>query len=77
MKKCKKKINKLGKSKIRKADKAIKTSAKVKEVQELVGEVESVKKIISETLYVRSGIAVDLKNFTLMSVPSPKELMNQ
>ena len=53
-----------------KIKKVLKTDGKVKEIQRLAGSVESLNKIISETLYIQRGIAIDTKNFTLMSVPS-------
>lgn len=57
-------------------EKILKTTKQVKEVQKLAGSIESLNKIISETLYIQKGIAVDTKNFTLMSVPDAKELFN-
>lgn len=52
-----------------------KIAERVKVTEQTVGEVESVRKVISDTLFVRGNIAVDMKNFSLLSVTSPKELL--
>lgn len=64
------------KAKKNQINKILKTSKKVKKVQGLTREVESLNKIISDTLYIQKGIAVDIKNFTLMSLPDDKELFD-
>lgn len=54
---------------------ANKVAGQVKETEQTIGEVESVRKVISDTLYIRGNIAVDMKNFSLLSITSPKELL--
>lgn len=56
----------------------IKKAENVKRVvdytQSIVGEVDTVNKIISNTLYVRDNVAVDLQNFSLISISDFKSL---
>ena len=48
---------------------------KIEEVQGVIDAVERTNSIISDTLYIKGGIAVDLKNSSLMSIPTQKELL--
>ncbi len=64
------------KTKKNKVRKILKTDEKIEKVQKLANSVESLNRIISETLYIQKGIAIDIKNFTLMSVPNAKELLS-
>lgn len=43
--------------------------------QETVAKVQAIDQIITDTLQIRDGILVDLKNFSLISIPSKKDLM--
>lgn len=47
-----------------------KIADKVESTQETIEEVESIQKVISDTLYVKDNIAVDLRNFSLFSIPN-------
>jgi hypothetical protein len=65
---------------------SIKTSAnkvneveKIKDVvdkaQKVVGEVDTITKVISNTLYIRGNVAVDLQNYSLISISDPKTIL--
>lgn len=47
----------------------------VDNIQKVVGDVDNITKIISSTLYIRGNIAVDLKNYSLISVSNPKDII--
>lgn len=58
--------------------KRIERGEKVKKVvdgaQKIIGEVDNITKIISNTLYVRGNVAVDLQNYSLISISNPKDI---
>lgn len=62
---------------LRRIKEVSKATERIDAAREIVGKVESVKKVVSDTLYVKDNIAVDLKNFSLMSIPTSKKLLNQ
>lgn len=66
------KINKNKKVKISKVNK---TLNRVSSANETIAQVESARRIISETLYVKDNIAVDLKNFSMMSVTQSRDIL--
>lgn len=47
----------------------------VDETQKVVGDVDNITKIISNTFYVRDNIAVDLQNYSLISISNPKDII--
>ena len=47
----------------------------VDDTQKIVGDVDNITKIISNTLYVRGNVAVDLQNYSLISISNPKDIM--
>jgi hypothetical protein len=57
---------------IQKAENVAKEAQKA---QETVAKIQAIGQIITDTLQIRDGILVDLKNFSLISIPSKKELM--
>jgi len=71
------KSSKNSKKNIRRIEKVEKTVEKIDTVRETIGKVDSTNKVISDTLYIKDNVAVDLKNFSLMSIPNSKELFNQ
>lgn len=72
-----KKSSKNSKKNIGRIEKVEKTVEKIDTIRETIGKVDSTNKVISDTLYIKDNIAVDIKNFSLMSIPSSKELFNQ
>lgn len=63
---------------IKKYSTRVKKMAKIRErvevTKNITKEVDSVNKIISNTLYLRNNLAVDMKNFSLISVTSKEDL---
>ena len=47
----------------------------VDDTQRIVGDVDNITKIISNTLYVRGNVAVDLQNYSLISISNPKDII--
>lgn len=61
---------------MKKRDKKRKDNKSIKEVLDRVesvgstiSTVEEIQKTISDTIYIKGNIAVDLKNFSVMSIP--------
>ena len=69
-----KKKTKSGEIMSKRITKVSKLTEKIEATQKTAEKVESVNKIISDTIYIRDNIAIDLKNFSLISIPSSKEL---
>lgn len=67
------------KSFVKKSSEKIERVEKIKKVvdntQKVVGEVNNITKIISSTLYIRGNIAVDLQNYSLISISNPKDII--
>mgnify|MGYP001605846181 CR=1 FL=1 len=67
------------KSPIKKSSEGIKKIEKIKKVidntQKVVGDVENITKIISSTLYIRGNVAVDMQNYSLISISNPKDII--
>lgn len=57
---------------IERIDKAEKLREKVDTAQRVVSDVDAITKIISNTLYIGDNIAVDLQNYSLISVSDQK-----
>lgn len=47
----------------------------VNNTQKVVGDVDNITKVISSTLYMRGNVAVDLQNYSLISVSNPKDII--
>ena len=47
----------------------------VNNTQKVVGDVDNITKVISNTLYMRGNVAVDLQNYSLISVSNPKDII--
>ena len=47
----------------------------VSDTQKVVGDVDNITKVISSTLYIRGNVAVDLQNYSLISVSNPKDII--
>lgn len=47
----------------------------VNDTQKVVGDVDNITKVISSTLYIRGNVAVDLQNYSLISVSNPKDII--
>jgi len=47
----------------------------VNNTQKIVGDVDNITKVISSTLYMRGNVAVDLQNYSLISVSNPKDII--
>lgn len=58
--------------------KRIKKTLEIKRVvdstQGVMDEVSTINKVISDTLYIKDNIAVDLRNFSLISVAGYKDI---
>jgi len=57
-------------------DKIVKAIDRIDTTQETIQRVDATNKAISETLYIKDNVAVDLKNFSLISISSHKELLS-
>lgn len=55
--------------------KAEKVKGMVDNAQRVVSEVDTITKIISDTLYVRDNVAIDLQNYSLISISDPKNII--
>ena len=62
-------------AKVKRVDKVEKIKKIVNNTQKIIGDVDSITKIISSTLYMRGNIAVDLQNYSLISVSNPKDIV--
>ena len=64
---------------LKKAAERISKAEKVKEVvdntQKVIGEVDTITKTISDTLYIRGNVAVDMQNYSLISISDPKTII--
>lgn len=58
-----------------KVEKVQKIKKVVENTQRIIGEVDNITKVISNTLYVRGNVAVDLQNYSLMSVSNLKDII--
>lgn len=47
----------------------------VDDTQRVVGDVDNITKIISSTLYMRGNVAIDLQNYSLISISNPKDII--
>lgn len=56
-------------------ERARKAKEVVDNTQKIIDEVDTITKVISSTLYVRGNIAVDLQNYSLISVSDPKDIL--
>ncbi len=67
------------KSPIKKSSERVEKIEKIKKVidntQKVVGDVENITKIISSTLYIRGNVAVDMQNYSLISISNPKDII--
>ena len=67
------------KTSLKKSAERISKVEKVKEVvdntQRVVGEVDTITKTISDTLYIRDNVAVDMQNYSLISISDPKTII--
>ncbi len=72
MKHMKKKILPPQAERVKKVEKIKKV---VDDTQRIVGDVDNITKIISNTLYVRGNVAVDLQNYSLISISNPKDII--
>ncbi|MGC9602255.1 MAG: hypothetical protein ABSE76_00720 [Minisyncoccia bacterium] len=52
----------------------LKTIGRIDAVRSVVEDVNKLNRVVSSTLQVRDGIAIDEKNFSLTSIPSSKEI---
>ena len=59
---------------VKKIDEVLKIKEKVDVGQKIIGEVDTLNKVISDTLYIKDNVAVDLKNFSLISITAPKDI---
>ncbi len=67
------------KSPIKKSSEKIEKIEKIKKVidntQRVVGDVENITKIISNTFYIRGNVAIDMQNYSLISISNPKDII--
>lgn len=67
------------KTSLKKSAERISEAGRVKEVvdntQRVVGEVDTITKTISDTLYIRGNVAVDMQNYSLISISDPKTVI--
>lgn len=47
----------------------------VNDTQKVVGDVDNITKVISSTLYIRDNIAIDLQNYSLISVSNLRDII--
>lgn len=55
----------------------LKTLGRVEAARSVIRDVNKLNQIVSSTLQVRGGIAIDKKNFSLTSIPSTKEIFGK
>jgi len=60
---------------IKKINEVFKIKGKIDVGQKIIGEVDTLNKIISDTLYIKDNVAVDLKNFSLISITTSKDIL--
>jgi len=60
---------------VKKIDEVLKIKEKVDVGQKIIGEVDTLNKVISDTLYIKDNVAEDLKNFSLISITAPKDIL--
>lgn len=58
----------------KKIKKTLEINRVVDSTQRVVDEVSTINKVISDTLYIKDNIAVDLRNFSLISVAGYKDI---
>jgi len=61
--------------KAERVEKVEKIKKVVDDTQKVVGDVDNITKIISSTLYMRGNVAVDLQNYSLISISNPKDII--
>lgn len=61
--------------KIKRVKKIERIKRVVDDTQRVVGDVDNITKVISSTLYMRGNVAVDLQNYSLISVSNPKDII--
>jgi len=61
--------------KAERVEKVQKIKKVVDDTQKVVGDVDNITKIISSTLYMRGNVAVDLQNYSLISISNPKDII--
>lgn len=61
--------------KAERVEKVQKIKKVVDDTQRVVGDVDNITKIISSTLYMRGNVAVDLQNYSLISISNPKDII--
>lgn len=60
---------------IKKINEILKTKERVDVGQKIIGEVNTLNKTISDTIHIKSNVAVDLKNFSLISIAEEKDIL--
>jgi hypothetical protein len=60
---------------VKKINEVLKIKGKIDVGQKIIGEVDTLNKIISDTLYIKDNVAVDLKNFSLISITTSKDIL--
>jgi hypothetical protein len=55
-------------------ERARKAKEAVDNTQKIIDEVDTITKVISSTLYIRGNVAIDLQNYSLISVSDLKDI---
>jgi len=61
--------------KAERVEKVQKIKKVIDDTQRVVGDVDNITRVISSTLYVRGNVAVDLQNYSLISISNPKDII--
>ncbi len=62
-------------SKAERVKKAEEIKKVVNDTQKITSDVDNITKVISNTLYMRGNVAVDLQNYSLISISNPKDII--
>jgi len=60
---------------VKKINEALKIKGKIDVGQKIIVEVDTLNKIISDTLYIKDNVAMDLKNFSLISITTSRDIL--
>jgi hypothetical protein len=65
------------KSKAGTPEQTIRLVKRIDKAQDVLENISKLNRIVSETLHVRNGIAIDSRNFSITSIPSAAEIMGE